>query len=63
MAHKRSITNSTSPVLCNRPTVPSKTYTTANTDAKFSNVQNFKFHSKQFCTCFMVAVLIHNSAE
>jgi len=45
--------------------LPSKTYTTANTDAKFSNVQNFKFHSKQFRTCFMVAVglLIHNSAE
>jgi len=33
-----------------------------NTDATFSNVQSIKFHSKQFCTCFMVAVLIHNSA-
>ena len=42
--------------------LPSKTYTTANTDATFSNVQSFKFHSKQFCTCFMVVVLIHNSA-
>jgi len=42
--------------------LPSKTYTTANTDDIFSNVQSFKFHSKQFCTCFMVAVLIHNSA-
>jgi len=45
--------------------LPSKTYTTANTDATFSNVSNvqsFKFHSKQFCICFMVAVLIHNSA-
>jgi len=42
--------------------IPSKTYTTANTDATFSNVQSFKFHSKQFCTCFMVVVLNHNSA-
>jgi len=39
MAHKKTITTSTSPVLC-------KTYTTANTDATFSNVlQSFKFHS------------------
>ena len=45
--------------------LPSKTYTAANTDGTFSifsNVQSFKFHSKQFCTCFIVAVLIHNSA-
>jgi len=42
--------------------LPSKTYTSANTDASFSNVQSFKFHSKQFCTCFMIAALIHNSA-
>jgi len=42
--------------------LPSKTYTTVNTDATFLNVQIFKFHSKQFCTCFMVVVLIHNSA-
>ena len=42
--------------------LPSKTYTTANTDATFPNVQSFKFHSKHFCTCFMVVVLIHNSA-
>jgi len=43
-------------------TLSSKTYTTANTDATFSSVQSFKFHSKQFCACFMVAVLIHDSA-
>jgi len=41
--------------------LPSKTYTTANTDATFSNVQSFKFHSKQFCTRF-IAVLIPNRA-
>jgi len=27
--------------------LPSKTYTTANTDATFSNMQCFKFHSNQ----------------
>ena len=64
MAHKKNITTSASPVyrLYSVTALPSKTYTTANTDAIFLNVQSFKFHSKQFCTCFMVVVLIHNSA-
>jgi len=60
MAHKKNIT--TSPHLYSVTAIPSKTYATANTDATFLNVQSFKFHSKQFCTCFMVVVLIHNSA-
>ena len=60
MAHKKILR--LPPHLYSVTALPSKTYTTANTDATFSNVQSFKFHSKQFCTCFMVAVLIHNSA-
>jgi len=60
MEHKKNITTVTSPVFLTA--LPSKTYTSANTDATFSNLQSFKFHSKQFCACFMVAVLIHNSA-
>jgi len=59
MEHKKNITTATSPYSVT--SLPSKTYTTANTDATFSNLQSFKFHSKQFCACFMV-VLIHNSA-
>jgi len=35
MPHKSQIANSTSPVFCNRP---SKTYTTVNIDATYSNV-------------------------
>ena len=42
----------TSPHLYSVTALPSKTYTTANTDATFLNVQSFKFHSKQFCTLF-----------
>jgi len=60
MAHKTILR--LPPHLYSVTALPSKTYTTANTDAKFSNVWRFKFHSKQFCTCFMVAVLIYNSA-
>jgi len=37
--HKSKITNSTSPVFSDHPMyLPSKTYTTANADATFSNV-------------------------
>jgi len=43
MAHKRNITTSTSPYSVTA--LPSKTHTTAHTDATFSNVQSFKFHS------------------
>jgi len=50
------------PHLYSLTAIPSKTYTTANTDATFPKVQSIKFYSKQFCTCFMVAILIPNSA-
>jgi len=61
MAHIKGILR-LPPHLYSVTALPSKTYTTANTDATFSNVQSSKFYSKQFCTCFMVAELIHNSA-
>ena len=45
--------------------LPSKTYTTSNSsvlECYIFECAKFKFHSKLFCTCFMIAVLIHNSA-
>jgi len=39
MAHKSKITHATSPLFCNP--LPSKTHTTANIDATFSNYNEF----------------------